>query len=328
MLHARLRLSAALACLLAVASPVVAAPTDTLATTFELREVGSLPRVRGELVEPSGLVEDAFGRLWVSDAALHTLSRFGLDGARLDQTGALGDAPSLFRRPGALARVGSLGIAVLDVENRRVTTWDHHLRLLGIAVEFDALESRLGRVRGVSLAADRGGALVVADADRDRLLVFDFAGAFVREIGGFGSRTGGFTGLQGVVAGTAGQWVTVERPRARGRRPSPADSTVGRARVQWLDAGGRTLASAWTPPCAAGAAETAVACAVDERSRVAVCAERSGEVFVIAADGTLLARASGLASPRALAFSADGTLWVAEAGAGRVRRFALIARGE
>jgi len=200
------------------------------------------------------------------------------------------------------------------------------------------LEDLIGRVRPVSLAADRGGALYVADAERDRVLVFDYAGTFQRELGGFGERSGGFSGLSGVAVGARGTLVTVERPRLVTRRerrgaaaappaPASADSAVARARVQWLDAGGRVLATAWTPAWLAGPAEVSLAVAVDASGRVAVAGERSGELCVLSEKGELLARTSGLSAPRALAFADDGTLLVAESGAGRVRRFALEPAG-
>jgi len=307
---------------------------------LRLRDVGSLQGDAAHpLVEPSGVLADAFGRVWASDASLHKLRRWQADGTPLDETGALGSEPTEFRRPGSLARVGSLGVAVLDVENRRVSTYDHHLRLLSGAVDLGAseLEDRVGRVRPVSLAADRGGALYVADAERDRVLVFDYAGTFQRELGGFGDRSGGFSGLTGVAAGARGTLVTVERPRITTRRerrgaaaapsaPASADSAA-RARVQWLDAGGRVLATAWAPAWLAGPAEVSLAVAVDASGRVAVAGERSGELCVLSDKGEPLARARGLSAPRALAFADDGTLLVAESGAGRVRRFALEPAG-
>jgi len=102
---------------------------------------------------------------------------------------------------------------------------------------------------------------------------------------------------------------------------------VARARVQWLDAGGRVLASAWTPAWAAGAGETAMSLAVDDSGRVAVDGERSGELCVLSPAGTCVARLAGLASPRGLSFAADGALLVAEAGAARVRRLLLEPAG-
>jgi DNA-binding beta-propeller fold protein YncE len=203
-------------------------------------------------------------------------------------------------------------------------SYDHHLRLLGVLVDLAAaeLENRTGRVRPVALAADRGGAVYVADADRDRVLVFDFAGTFLREIGGFAARAGGFSGLSDLACAPRGALVTVERPRARAKRDAPADSLLGRSRVQWLDAGGRVTDARWLPAWSAGSAEMHVSVAVDDSNRVAVAGERSGEVFLLDVAGGVLAHLSGLAAPRALAFAPDGSLLVAEAGAGRVRRFA------
>jgi DNA-binding beta-propeller fold protein YncE len=178
----------------------------------------------------------------------------------------------------------------------------------------------------VALAADRGGAVYVADADRDRVLVFDFAGTFLREIGGFAPRAGGFAGLSGIACGARGTLVTVERPRAPSRRSAPADTLSGRSRVQWLDAGGRVSRALWLPAWTAGSGETQVSVAVDDADRVAVAGERSGEVLLVGATG--VRRIEGLAAPRALGFAPDATLLVAEAGAGRVRRFpsAIMAR--
>lgn len=284
--------------------------------------------VSSRLAEPSGLAIDAFGRLWVSDAALHRVVRLSDDGAALDETGALGSEPGQFRRPGALAVTGALGVAVLDLENRRVSLYDHHLRLLGAACDLaaTALEDRIGRVTPVGLAADRGGAIHVADGDRDRILVFDFSGAFLREWGGFGGRAGGFAGLMGIASDGRGTLVTIERPRARPRR-TEADSTVGRARVQWLDAGGRVVRSVWTPVWAAGAGESSFALAVAATGQVAIVGERSGQVCLLAADGTPLVVQGGFRSPRAVVFAADGALLVAEAGAARIVRSTLLAPG-
>ena len=297
-----------------------------VARGWRLRELAPIEGDGAQpLAEPAGVLSDAFGLIWVSDASLHKIRRWRADGVPLDETGALGSDPAQFRRPGALARVGSLGVAVLDVENRRVSTYDHNLRLLSGAVDLTAtdLEGRVGTVRPLSLASDRGGALYVVDSERDRILVFDYAGAFQREIGGYGGRSGGFIGLTGVAVSARGRIITAERPRPRSKKADPSDSTVARARIQWLEAGGRLITSVWSPPLAAGASELSVTVAVDALGRVAIAAERSGEVCVLAPDGAPIARLTGLASPRAVAFADDGTLLVAETGAARVRRWTL-----
>lgn len=309
----------ALVSLLAWASPRAHAedsarlvPVDTLASA--------------RLVDPAGLAVDVFGRVWVSDATLHRVVRFAPDGALLDETGALGSDAGLFRRPGALATAGALGVAVLDRENRRVVVYDHFLRRLSGGVDWgeESLADRLGRVDPVALATDRGGALHVADADRDRVLEFDFAGSFVREWGGYGGRAGGFNGLAALTGDGGGRFVAVERPRARARRGAPEDSSAGRSRVQWFESGGRVTRTVWTAPWAAGAGETGIVVAIGVDGRVALAAERSGEVVVLDRDGREQVRARGFAQPRAIAFDGDGRLLVGEAGAARVVRWAIV----
>jgi DNA-binding beta-propeller fold protein YncE len=265
---------------------------------------------RGEVLEPAGVAIDAFGRLYVSDAALHRIQRFDERGAFLGTAGSLGSDPGQLRRPAAVALLGALSLAVLDVENRRVQAYDLFGRQLGTLIDLrdPALLSAVSRVDPVAMAADRGGALYIADADRDRVLLFDFAGRFVRAIGGIGTRPGSFRGLAGLALAPRGELVTAERVNAR---------------VQRLDAGGRAVA-AW--PIAARAGRGALPVAVDDSSRVAVADELTGELWLFDATGRPLGRLAGLEGPRALAFARDGALLVCEARAGRVRRILLEPR--
>jgi DNA-binding beta-propeller fold protein YncE len=263
------------------------------------------------LIEPAGVAADAFGRVYVSDAGLHRLVRYDARGTWMDEAGALGSDPGMLRRPGSVAALGSFGVAVLDRENRRIVSYDLNGRLAGTLVDLDdrAFADRVGRVDPVCLAADKGGAMVLADADRDRLLVFDFSGRFIRELGGFGPRPGSFRGLSGVAVTPKGELVAVERVNAR---------------VQRLEAGGRAIAS-W--PLDIGAGRGGLAVAVDDSARIAVADEPTGRLWVFDRNGRVLATANGLAGPRALAFSHAGALLVAEARAGRVSRYALVPAG-
>lgn len=273
---------------------------------------------RERLVEPAGVATDAFGRVYAADAAAHRIVRWDAAGGGREEAGTLGSGANEFRRPGAVARLGSLGVAVLDVENRRVVTYDLHLRAIGVLAAFGAedLERALGPVTPVGLAADRGGAVYVADADGDRVLAFDFAGRFLRAIGGHGGAAGSFTGLAAVAVGPRGLLVAGDRPGDRGA-----------VRLQWFDAGGRVTRVAFAPARAGGGRGRpgALALAVDDSGRVAVADEAAGTLELLGPAGEPLARAHGLARPAALAFAPDGSLLVAEGGAGRVRRFGLVA---
>jgi hypothetical protein len=297
---------------LAAGSPAsgdsVPAPADSLAWRLRpLAVVVAQGDGRGQALEPSGVAVDGFGRVVVADAALHRLQRFEADGKWLGEAGSLGSDPGQLRRPGSVVLLGTLAIATLDYENRRIERYDLFGRRLGTLVDLldPALEAQVGRVDPVALAADLGGALYLADADRDRVLAFDFSGRYLRTIGGLGGKPGSFRGIRGLATAPRGGLVVAER---------------GNRRVQRLDAGGRATAS-W--PLAVAPGTGAIPVAVDDSSRVAVADETSGRLWLFDAGGRMLAALAGLAGPRALAFAPDRTLLVAEAGRGEVRRFVI-----
>lgn len=261
---------------------------------------------RGQAIEPSGIAVDPFGRVVVSDAALHRIQRFEPDGRWIGEAGSLGSDPGQLRRPGSVAMLGTLSIVVLDQENRRIERYDLFGRRLGTLIDLldPALVSQVGRVDPIAIAADRGGALYLAD-ERDRVLAFDFSGRFLRILGGTGTNPGSFRRLGGLATAPRGGLVAAERVNRR---------------VQYLEPGGRVIRT-W--PLANVDAPGALPVAVDDSSRVAVGDEAGGRVWVFDGAGRTLASLGGLSRPRALAFAPDGTLLVAEAGRGEVRRFAL-----
>ena len=308
------------------ADTLASASRSSLAYTFADSGVFAHPgEDAGGLIAPSGLASDQFGHLWVSDTGTHRLQRWDAKGQWLGESGSLGSEANQFRRPSSVARLGSSGVAVLDVENRRIVTYDLLGRLAVVLTQLDAasLEDQTGPITPVALAADRGGALYVADGDRDRVLVFDFSGRYVRTVGSYGAAPGSFRGLQSIAVAPHGELVSIERranlPR---KRATAADSAAASgARVQRLDAGGTPLA-AWR--MAAGA-DDVFAIAVDDSGRVAVSSATTGTVRLFSREGVELARRDGLATPSALAFGPGGELYVAEAGQGHLRRLVLSA---
>jgi sugar lactone lactonase YvrE len=300
----------------AVDSAVVAAPNDSaVAWRLEPRAgIAAAGEGRGQVIEPSGVATDAFGKIWVSDAQLHRVQRFDRDGRWLGETGALGSGTGELRRPGSVVTLGAANMAVLDQENRRVVAYDLFGRVQGTRLDLTdpALEDELGRVDPVALAADRGGALYLTDPARERILVFDASGRFARALGGFGARAGLLRGVKGLAVTPKGELIISER---------------GNARVQRLDAGGRPAGS-W-PLAVESKANGGLPVAVDAAGRVAVADEATGRLWVFAPEGRLLAALADLGRPRALGFAPDGALLVAETRPARVRRFALVpARGD
>lgn len=294
---------------------VVAPPDTTVADTLPgriepLADVLDLAGHAG-VAEPSGIAIDAFGRFVVTDAATHRVLRYGKDGAWIGEMGSLGSDPGQLRRPIAVVTLGSLGVAVLDRENRRVVSYDLLGRRIGVLVDFasEDLTNVTGRVDPVAMAADKGGALYLADADRDRILVFDFQGRYQRDLGGYGTKPGAFRGLAAIATTPRGEIVACER---------------GGRRVQVIDAGGRVV-RAWPLDVEAGRAPLAVA--VDESLHVAVADGAKGVLRVFDRLGRPWALRTDFTDPRALAFAPDGTLLVAEKvpdAKSRVRRFALV----
>jgi sugar lactone lactonase YvrE len=289
---------------------VASAPDSLPLGLGEIATIAQPGSGRGEVIEPSGVMADAFGRVYVVDAGLHRFQRFDRDGRWLGEAGSLGSDAGQMRRPGAIVPLGALSVAVLDVENRRVLSYDLFGRLQGVALDLatPALENEVGRPDPIGLASDRGGALYVVDADRDRILVFDFSGRYLRTLGGIGTRPGSFRGLRSMAVGPRGELVTIERVNGR---------------IQRLDAAGRPLA-AWPLPMPPGRGGLAVA--VDDSGRVAAADETLGRVWIFDPKGERRAQLDGLGRPRALAFAPDGTLLVAETTPARVRRFGFVPR--
>lgn len=260
-------------------------------------------------VEPAGLAFDSFGRVYVSDAALHRIVRFDASGRRLGEAGGLGDEAGELRRPGAMTTAGVLQVAVLDEENRRVVAYDLQGHLQGVAVDLDAALDAAGenRARPVALASDRSGAFYVADADGDRILVFDASGRRVRELGGPGAGAAALRGVAGVAVARRGDVFVSERVRGRIVRLDPTGA----------------VEAAWPLPDSTTAARLPLA--VDDSLRVACADPARGRVWLFDASGATLATLA-VEDVAALAFARDGALWIAERGARRLTRYTLATR--
>lgn len=296
---------------------LVAVETPAVGDTLALMLIADPPVAlggdgHGQVIEPAGVAVDAFGRVYITDAALHRLQRFDRNGRFLGENGVLGSGNGEMRRPGSVAMLGVLSVGVLDRENRRVEAFDLFGRRVGTALDLadPALEETVGRVDPTQLATDRGGVLYVADPARERVLAFDVSGRFVRALGGFGTRPGQLRGLRGLATAPRGELIVTERLNAR---------------LQRLDAGGRVAAS-WSLPIRPGGGAEALPAATDAGGRVAVADEASGTLWMFDAGGMLLAEARGSGHPRALAFAPDSTLVVAVAGPPEVRRYRLVGR--
>ncbi len=298
--------------LLFFAAPALARPkgeaapslpvADSLGWRLERQRVfGERGSATGQLLEPRGLAVDAFGRFFLADAAMHRLERFDARGTWLGESGGLGGGAGQMRRPVAACLLGTLSVAVLDQENQRIVAYDLNGNLAGTVVDLTNAETvPVERARCELMASDGGGALYLGDPANDRLLVFDFAGRFLRSLGSFGSAPGQLRRLAGVAVSPQGQLLLTERLNARLQRWDPSGKP----------------AAAWSLPVKTGSG--ALPLAADDSGRVAVADEAAGRLFWFDANGTLLAWADGLGRPAAVVSLGPGKLAVAEAATGRV----------
>ncbi len=285
------------------------APADTRGASRPAVIRATLDIEAAGLLDITGLAVDTFGRIYVCDAATHRTLRLDGIGRPAGEFGSLGTDPSQLMRPSGVALLGTFGVAVLDRDNRRVLALDLFGRPLGTLLDLaaDDLERRVGRIDATAIASDRGGALALLDRERDRVLLFDFSGRFVRELGGIGTAPGTFRELRGIASAPRGELVCADR---------------GNARLQRLDAGGRVAAS-WKLAVAAGAG--ALPLAVDGAGRIAMADETAGTLRVWSAAGTLRHESDGWSHPRALAFGPDGTLLVGGSTPARLTRLTFTA---
>ena len=255
---------------------------------------------------PAIAVSDAAGDgvHWFSQAGGHLCSAegFGMplgvaQGAAVGR--AAGAAASL-----VVADTGNSRVDVLGASGERVAS----LYQPNSAGEFTR------RLMDVAVNAT-GGAVLVADADRNRVLAFDREGNPVFAVGLKGSGSGSFDRPMGIAVAPAGS-------------PWPgriAVADTGNGRVQVLDAAGRHVLTAGND----GTLAQPGSVAVDGRGRIIVAdTERNSRIFVFEADGTRVTaldgtalgryRSGSLVGPTDVAVGPGGEIVVADATVGRV----------
>lgn len=140
-----------------------------------------------ELNEPSGIDFGLDGSVYIADLNKHRIVQMDLKGNVKRSWGSLGQEPGQFKFPHALGIDPANGdVYVADTGNRRVQVFaadGRHLRTLA-----PPAQQPFGSITGV---AARNGRVVVVDAARDRVYLFEH-NKFQGTIGGSGDGAGQF----------------------------------------------------------------------------------------------------------------------------------------
>ncbi len=115
------------------------------------------------LARPSGIaVDEKRGRVYVSDAKLHQILVFDLEGKFLSRFGQGGSEPGQLSFPGALALTAAGDIVVVDTMNARVQVFDPDYKLVREIGGLGDTPGNFARPKGVAL--DSEGHVYVSDA--------------------------------------------------------------------------------------------------------------------------------------------------------------------
>ncbi len=158
----------------------------------------------GVLRRPSAVAIDRDGRVWVLDAALHTLFCFNGDGSVASRVGGRGGDPGLFSFPAGLALrdaaaasqpAGEPRVAVADSMNFRVQLLDAARAARAFGRKGDAAgDFSLPR----DVAFDRAGHVYVLDNQFENVQIFDAQARLLLAFGEEGDGPGRFSLPSGI----------------------------------------------------------------------------------------------------------------------------------
>lgn len=155
-------------------------PSDLL-----VQQVIEGPILGQALKNPRCVTVSADGSWYLVDNGNHRLIRFNAAHEPLDQTGGYGFSAGLLNNPAWVALDNILNLIVADESNHRLVRFDTHLNFVDeIELRDENDPFKYGRPAGLGVTAY--GEVWMADADLDRIAVFDNVGKFNRFVGDFG----------------------------------------------------------------------------------------------------------------------------------------------
>ena len=175
---------------------------DAEALTDDLKGIGSYGPGEGQFVWPVQIITDDEGNIFVSDEAIHKISRFNADGEFESRWGTHGDGDGEFDAPNGIAFDLDGNMVVVDSKNHRVQRYTPGGEYLG---GFGSYGSRPGQFElpwGVHV--DELGDVYITDWGNHRLQIFSSDGELKQVIGEAGSGQGQFNRPTGVAVDAHG----------------------------------------------------------------------------------------------------------------------------
>ena len=150
----------------------------------------------GKFTWPVSLILDGEENFYVSDEALHRITKLSKDGECLDKWGEHGDGDGQLNRPSGIAFDAEENIYVSDALNHRVQKFTKDGRFLSNWGEYGTGEGQLDMPWGITV--DELGDVYVVDWRNDRVQKFGADGEFIFALGESGNGDGEFNRPTGI----------------------------------------------------------------------------------------------------------------------------------
>ena len=175
---------------------------DAEALTDDLKGIGSYGPGEGQFVWPVQILTDDEGNIFVSDEAIHKISRFNANGEFESRWGTHGDGDGEFDAPNGIAFDLDGNMVVVDSKNHRMQRYTPGGEYLGGFGSYGSGPGQFELPWGVHV--DELGDVYVTDWGNHRLQIFSSDGELKQVIGEAGSGPGQFNRPTGVAVDAHG----------------------------------------------------------------------------------------------------------------------------